>query len=487
MMLSTRRSLAFSFLDRYASLAMGIVASMVLARLLTPSQVGQFSVAMVLIALLSTVRDLGAGQYLLQEKELTRDRIRAVWAVQLGVGVVLCGLVVLASEGVAAFYGEPAMIDVMLVLSANYLLNPFGSVTYAWLMREMRYDAVAIIRFSSTAVGALTAIVLASRGQGAISLAWGSACGTATTALVSVLFRPPGYPWLPGLREIRRVVSFGSKLTTSSIVAAVSAGAPEFLLGKLQGIAAAGLYSRANGLVSMFNRLVNDAVVPVVMSVFSREARESRGTGKAFVLAVSYITVLSWSFALGLALLAHPVIRLLYGDQWDQSVDPARLLAGALAFAALVPLCSAALVGVGAATQMLKATLVTGMSTVTVAAAGASWGLLPLGALLLVDAVFAAFVWLVITRPVVGFEWRELLPVLRASGVVAALSAVAPAAVLLVFGPYPHQSVLPVLLGVIGGTMGFLVGVRVTRHPLGEELQRLWPGFKVWLSMRRGN
>ena len=200
--MSTRRSLAFAFLDRYASLLIGVASSMVLARVLTPGEVGVYSVTMALLALVSTVRDVGAGQYLLQEPNLTRDRIRAVWCVQLGVGLILGALVVVASTPVAAFYREPRMRDIMLLLALNYVVNPFGSVTYAWLMREMRYDAIAIIRFSASVATAVTSIGLAMRGWGPISLALGSLCGTVVNALTSVAFRPSGYPWMPGVREV---------------------------------------------------------------------------------------------------------------------------------------------------------------------------------------------------------------------------------------------------------------------------------------------
>src|SRR5690606_10833565 len=113
-----------------------IVASMALARLLTPAQIGVFSVAMALLSLIATIRDMGAGQYLVREKDLTPDRIRAVWTVQLGLGTFL-GLIVLAGSGpMAAFYGDPVLRDVMLLLALNYFINPIGSVTYASLMRE---------------------------------------------------------------------------------------------------------------------------------------------------------------------------------------------------------------------------------------------------------------------------------------------------------------------------------------------------------------
>lgn len=140
-------------MDRYSGLAITVASSMVIARLLTPAEIGVFSVTMVLLMFASTVRDMGAGQYLVQEKELTVDRIRAVWAVQLGLGLGLACLVLLISHPVAVFYKEPRMRDIMWVVALNYAINPFGSLTHAWLMREMRFESSALIRFQVVSAG----------------------------------------------------------------------------------------------------------------------------------------------------------------------------------------------------------------------------------------------------------------------------------------------------------------------------------------------
>lgn len=93
-----------SFPDRYASLTLSVVSSMVIATLLTPAEIGVFSVTMVLLMFVAMVRAMGTGQYLVQERELTTERIRAVWAVQLGMGLALAGVVLLASYPMAIFY-----------------------------------------------------------------------------------------------------------------------------------------------------------------------------------------------------------------------------------------------------------------------------------------------------------------------------------------------------------------------------------------------
>ncbi|MBK7549792.1 MAG: oligosaccharide flippase family protein [Rhodoferax sp.] len=272
--MTTRKSLAFSFLDRYASVLISVASSMIIARLLAPAEIGVFSVTMVLLMFVATVRDMGAGQYLIQEKELTTERVRAVWAVQLGLGLALACLVLLVSYPVAIFYNEPRMRDIMLVVALNYAVNPFGSLTYAWLMREMRFEALALIRFSAGLSGALVSTWLAWKNYGPISLAFGSLASTLVNALMAIYFRPKSFPWLPGVGEIRRVLTFGSQLTVSTVIDTLIDGAPELLIGKLQSLTGAGLYSRSNGLVQMFNRLFVDAVAAVCLPWFAGKTRE---------------------------------------------------------------------------------------------------------------------------------------------------------------------------------------------------------------------
>ncbi|HUY04944.1 MAG TPA: oligosaccharide flippase family protein, partial [Rhodocyclaceae bacterium] len=333
--MSTRRALSFSFLDRYSGLVLNIIASMILARLLTPADIGVFSVTMVLLSFMMAFRDMGAGQYLVQERELTTDRIRATWTMQLGLGLMLALIVALASVPVAHFYKEPRMKEVMWVLALNFAFNPFGSLTNAWLSREMRFDAIAIIRFSSTLAGTSVSVGAALAGYGPISLAFGSLANTLTVAGLSIFFRPSSFPWLPGLKEIRRVLSFGWMLTATSLLQSTYSGAPEIFLGRLQGMTNTGLFSRSQGLVAMFERLVMDAVRAVALPFFAQQSRQGHVLGRSFIQATALVSALGWSFLGCVAILAFPVINLLYGPQWDSAVNLTRQLC--LAMSILLP------------------------------------------------------------------------------------------------------------------------------------------------------
>jgi len=472
--MSVRKALTFAFLDRYASLVIGIGASMVLARLLTPADVAVFSIATVLLGFLATVRDLGAGQYLVREKELDSERIRAVWTVQLGLGIVLACVVALAGTPVAAIYGEPRMRDIMLVLALGYLINPFGSLTHAWLTRELRYEAIAFTHFSSAVVGAAVSIALAWQGHGPMSLALGALASGVINAVLLLFLRPGFFPWLPGLRDVKRVISFGGALTSANLLWTLAQGAPELLLGKLQSLTSAGLYSRANGLVAMFQRLVTDVVNGVALSWFAQEARQSGDFSQSFVKATGYVTAVGWTFCLAIAFLAHPIILVLFGQQWIDAIDLARVLAAGMAFGVPVTLCFAALVAAGAVTRILKATAASTVVILALAVPGAWFGLVYMGWANVLASAFAAVLFMRITQEEIGFQWTDLRASLLRSALVALGAALAPAAVFVAFGARPEEIVVPLAMGTVGSVAGFLGAVFLCRHPIREELMLLW-------------
>jgi len=480
--MSTRKSLAFSFLDRYAALLMAIVSSMVLARLLTPAEVGIYSSAMSLLIFMSTVRDLGAGQYLLQAKQLDRESIRAVWAIQLGVGTLLAALVFLLRGAAADYFHEPRIKDIMAVVALNFLVNPFGSITYAWLMREMRFGALASMRFLSALSTALVSTLLAWKGHGPISLAWGSLAGTVMNALVAMLHRPPNYPWMPGLARVHEVFSFGSRLTATSLLNTLVNIAPDFLLGKLQGMTAAGLFSRSNGLVSMFRSLVSDAVNAVALPHFARTSREGGDTAAAYLQVLSYISAVGWFFCVNIALLAHPLIHVLYGDQWGDAVDLTRVLALAMAFQVPVGTCQVLLTGTGQAPRLLRTTLMTCTLMLLALVAGAWQGLTLFALSLSAAAGVNMILWLRTTAMANGVSGPSLMRVLSHSALLAGIAGLPAALWGLTLGLNSPWSLLNLLVCLPLSGLLFLALCVGSKHPMAEEVYRLLQALRARLQ-----
>src|SRR5947209_2712053 len=139
---SIRRSLVRSFLDKYSALAIGIITNLALARILTPSEVGIFSIAASLVGLASSLRQFGIGSYLIQEKELTLARQRSAIGVAVVITWSIGTLLAIASGVIADIYRQLGVQSVILTLALNFFFIPFTMVVVMVLRREMRFGAL---------------------------------------------------------------------------------------------------------------------------------------------------------------------------------------------------------------------------------------------------------------------------------------------------------------------------------------------------------
>lgn len=471
--MSTRRALALSFADRYAGLTLAIVSSVLIARLLKPEEIGAFSVVMVLVSLVTALRDFGAGQYLLQEKDLTPARIQATWSVLAATGGFFGLVVALAAWPVARFYADERIVDIMLVLSLSFIINPVASLSYAWLMREMRFDALAVMRLGAGLAGAVVSVGLAWLGHGPISLALGTLSATAVNALIALWWRPASFRWRLDFAEAGRVMGFGGRISATAFVTNLGNGVPELVLGKVQGLADAAYYSRAFGLAGMFQKLVLDAAQSVAMPVFARSVREQGRIGEELGLATALACALGWSFFLSLALMAGPVVRVLYGPQWEGAVELTRWLSVAFAIGLPAVMLPIALNASGGVTVTLRTTFTVVAVQGGLLAAASLFGLRAVG----VAAVAGQAVSLVCWWRAAGDRFKSDLkdiPMLLARSALVATCGAAPALTLCaVWGWDPAHPGWAVTASALIGSLAMCLAAMVLRHPLREELVRL--------------
>ena len=346
-MSSIRKSLVISFADKYCTLIIQFVSTMILARLLSPEEIGIYSLGAVIIGFAQMIRDFGVSNYIIQEKDLTRERLRTAFGVTLCLAWAAALALFALSQTIADFYNSPDVKIVIRTLAISLFFIPINSTILGLLRRKLDFTKLMMINVSSTIAHTTISLSLAYAGFGFMSLAWAAVGGTLTTLAVGLLNKPPEAVFLPSLSEFRRIFSFGSASTGASLLSEAGLSAPDLTISRNLGFESLGYYSRAVGFVSIFNFAVTAAINPVVLPAFSKATREGRSIASSYLLALSYMTGLSWSFFIFLALMTFPIIRILYGDQWDLAVEPARILCLAFALQSLSLFAAPALIALG--------------------------------------------------------------------------------------------------------------------------------------------
>ena len=144
------RNFAFGLAEKYLQTGLALASSIILARMLSPAEIGVYSIAAVLTGLVQVFRDLGTGQLLVARPELSMGEQRALLSISLGMGWTLAVLMALLAEPMAAFYRQPELSKMLRILALNFVLVPFSSQATALLRREMR--AAALFRIANNGV-----------------------------------------------------------------------------------------------------------------------------------------------------------------------------------------------------------------------------------------------------------------------------------------------------------------------------------------------
>lgn len=477
--MSTRRALAFSFVDRYSGLVIHTVSAMFVARLLTPAEIGVYSVVMVLLGFVAVFRDFGAGQYLVQRPELTAEVKRATWTLQAGLGLMFALTVCIGATPLALFFADPRVESIMYVLALNFLVTPLLAFPNALLVREMRFSTLAGIRFVGSIGHAAVAIGAAWWGYGAISLAWANLVTTLLSIVMTVVLTRLPLLQKPTTRGLRDAITFGGSMTAVSLLNTLRTGSAEFVLGKLQSLTAAGLMSRAQGLVAMFQQLVIDAVGSVALSYFSGEVRAGNSLARPFLRMNELVLGLGWSFFSVLALLAFPIVRLLYGDQWDDAVLPCRWLALAALVGLPGHLCQAPLIAKGAMKEVTQGAGAAALLALLAVAGAASFGTEAVAQAMVAASAASTAFWLRLAKQQLGFGWNDYSrSLVRTAGV--ALASAIPAALLVTwFGWRPAAHPAVVLLVVVPCALCMLASLFAVKHELATELRHYWGAFRA--------
>ncbi|WP_298379450.1 oligosaccharide flippase family protein [Azospirillum sp.] len=318
-----RRSLLYSFAEKNASLLVTIASTMILARLLTPTETGLFSVAAAFINVSQCLRDFGVASYIVQERDLTARRLGAAMGLSLSMGVVFFALFFFLSGPIAAFFNEPSLETVITVLSLNFLVVAVASIGAARLSRAMNYRTVSLINFASTLVFSVVSITLATGGFGALSIAWASVLGVVTILLGQIVALRGDVFIRPSLTGWGPLIHFGSFASGNGMLTTLTQRCPDLLIGRLMGFADAGLFSRGNSLITLFESALLASVRPVVANGLAALRRQGGDLGASLLLCYGNLTVVAWPFLSVLGLLAHPIILIMFGDQWLMSVPPA--------------------------------------------------------------------------------------------------------------------------------------------------------------------
>lgn len=355
-------------------------SQLALVRLLDAADFGLVAMAAPVLSFVQTVTDFGLGQAVVQRAGITQRQVSALFWINTAISAGLACAVVLLAPLLALMYGEPLVAPVTAVLGCLVLVGGLSIVPSALLNRRMGFLALATIDVVSIAAGALVSVVSAMRGYGV----WALVFGQVVSSVVGLVLTWSFARWRPGRPErdpeVWGLLTFGAHLTGANLASYLSVTADRMLIGLVAGKVALGLYDRGYRLVLQPLTQLLTPITRVAVPALSRLNGEPEAFLNTYMLLLQGTLLLSVPLLLVNMVVPGPIVLLLFGAGWQESVPIfAWVSFGAVASAAYSS-TAWLFTSQGHTLRQMKANIVVSVINVASFALGLVWGVVGVAA-----------------------------------------------------------------------------------------------------------
>lgn len=309
-------SFLFKLTESVGTQGISFVVSVILARLLDPSDYGVLTMLTVFIAVSQVFVQSGLNTALIQKKDVDETDLSSVFYVSLLIAAALYALLFFLAPAIGAFFGMDALSPVLRVLALVLLPGALVSVQNAVIARQMAFRRLMAASLLSTALSGAVGIGMAAAGLGYWALVGQQLTNQLALALVllrMVKWRPRAlFSWA----RVRVLIRFGWKLLASGLLETGYNNLRTAVIGKKYAQETLGFYNRGKQFPELVMNAVNGSIQSVMLPVLSDEQDDMLRMKQMMRRSVMVSSFLVLPMMAGLAAVAEPLIRLLLTDKW---------------------------------------------------------------------------------------------------------------------------------------------------------------------------
>ncbi len=296
--------------------SLSFVRIAILARILTPGQMGNFAVATMVLGFLEIFTETGINVFLIQESKKLEDYVDTAWLVSIVRGSLIAFLILLASESVASFFASPEALTLIRLTALIPFVRGFINPSIVRLQKDLLFDKEFFLRTGVLLFDAFVSISLSVILRSPVGLIWGMIMGAALEVMLSQFLIGPRPKWHLDLKKVHQIINRGRWMTAAGVFNYFFHNGDNIVVGRLINTTKLGIYQMAYSISIMPITEVADTFGRVTFPVFSKLEGDRKRLFRAFIRVTLGITLLVTPLCLVLIFFPVPLIRLFLGDKW---------------------------------------------------------------------------------------------------------------------------------------------------------------------------
>jgi O-antigen/teichoic acid export membrane protein len=298
----------------------------ILARLLTPADFGLMGASAVVLMALLVVSETGVQTAVVSRQHVSDTDLAVAWTLAVGRALVLAVVLWVFAGAIAAFFRAPELASLLRVHALALLLQGAQSPVLTLLLRNLDLGPRTQLDLLRRVVEAVATIALAVWLRSAWALLVGQLVGFAVGCLLSYRIAPFKPRFSLDRESLRHFLHYGWHLNLTTILIFGVASGGEFVIGRMLGTEALGVYQLALAIPMMIGTRSAVVMSQVSFPSYAMLRHDQAGRARAFAIEIGVMSVVLLPLSAGLAFTASELVPFLFGPRWLRAVEPLQVL-----------------------------------------------------------------------------------------------------------------------------------------------------------------
>lgn len=317
-MASTLTNLAWKFGERLSSQLVSFAVSIIIARILDPSDYGLVAMTMVFISLSNVLVDGGFSSALIQKKTADKLDFSTVFWFSVAFATCIYAILFVSAPYIASFYGEEyyQLTDILRVLGLQVIVYSINSVQNAYISRKMMFKNFFWATLVGTIVSACIGVWMAYNGYGVWAIVGQQLTASVTNTLTQYYITRK----LPGMEfsfvRLKTMFGYGVKLLSANLMTTFFLDIRTFIIGKMYSAAQLSYFDRGKQYPSLVSANINTSIGAVLFPRMSQQQDNPAVIKATTRRSIRFSAYVMCPLMLGLAAVAEPLVRMLLTEKW---------------------------------------------------------------------------------------------------------------------------------------------------------------------------
>jgi O-antigen/teichoic acid export membrane protein len=316
----------WTFIDLLLNKGTYLVATIILAKILGPTEFGLIGMISLFVAIGNSLIDSGLTTSLLRLKKITQTDYTTVFYSSVLMSIIVYTIIYFSSYSIAKFYNQEILKILIRIYCLGFIMSSLRGVHAVKLLKELNFKKITILNMPGNIISTIIAIYMGFMGFGV----WSLVALFLTNQIVSTIVYLTFVQWKPSLNFDNECykfhIQFGYKLVISSQLNTIFENINNILIGKYFSVKMLGFYERAytfnNYPTSIISGIIQKVSLPS-LSMVKDDTNELKSVYKNMMLVTFFFSMAIFSF---LSIIAKPLFDLMLGEAWSEMIPLFRVL-----------------------------------------------------------------------------------------------------------------------------------------------------------------